>query len=102
MTPTQRVSKRKSVKLQKLRLQASEARTNADRAIALARAAKVEFKKTRKAHKLARRTAKAARKKLKALLRKLEKFSSRKPKRPVKPAVAPSPPVRKTTETPAT
>jgi hypothetical protein len=101
MTPIQHVSKRKSVKLQKLRLQASEARTDADHAIALARAAKVDLKKARKAHRQARRTAREARKKLKAFLRKLEKLSSKKTKRSAKRA-APPPPVRKTAETPAT
>lgn len=62
MTPTQRVRKKKSVKAQVIRLQASEARTDADRAIAMARAAKVEAKKARKAYKHAKHAAKEARK----------------------------------------
>ena len=70
--------KKRSVRVQMLRLKASEARTDADRAIAAARAAKVEAKKARKAYKHAKKIAKEARQNLKTLVRKLKKLSPQK------------------------
>ena len=78
MTTAQRSSKTKSVKAQKLRLKVSEARSDADHAIGIARSAKAEFKKARKAFKLAKKAAKESRKTLKALMRKLKKIAPAK------------------------
>jgi len=66
-----------------VRLQASEARSDADQAESAALAAKADFKRARKAYKQAKKTAKVAKKRLKALVRKLKKLPPSK-KRPVK------------------
>lgn len=84
MPPTNSARRKATARQRTLRLQASEARTDADHAESLARSAKADYKRARKAYKQAKKAAKAAKKRLKALVRDLKKTPRAKRKRPVK------------------
>ena len=76
MSPTQRLQKKKSSKIQTLKAQAAAARRQTGELKTAAQAAKAELKKARDAYKTAKRRAKDARKTLKGLERKLKRFGS--------------------------
>ena len=83
MNPTKSARLKTGSNHRLVRLQASEARSDADQAESVALAAKADFKRVRKAYKQAKKAAKVAKKRLKALVRKLKKLPPSK-KRPVK------------------
>ena len=101
MTPTQRVRKKRAVKIQVVRLKAAHAATFAVQAAAKAKTAKQEFKQARKAYKDARKAAKAARKRFKELRRKLDKLAPAQPKRGVRRVKLPPAAPANTRELPA-